>query len=176
MHAIHALRSRGQSPRCRRAWIAFCWEVLAVDAGWVNSLQGFVVIAARLGSSFRTPHSVHLCCMPPGRPALVVVSFGLDHNRRYGVGIGAGCLISIRQLPLHSAISSISSVRLAHPPDLLEAKVNIPGLVEASWPAGWCGQSSAKESASERNKIECDRTRQWTASRVVSVADGIVRK
>ena len=32
---------------------------LAVDAGWVNSLQGFVDIAARLGSSFRTPQSVH---------------------------------------------------------------------------------------------------------------------
>jgi hypothetical protein len=44
-------------------------------------------------------------------------------------------------IALHSsAISSIASVRLAHPPDLageLEAKANMAWLVEASWPAVW---------------------------------------
>jgi hypothetical protein len=89
---------------------------------------GFVVIAPRLGSSFRTPHSVHLFCkhMPPGRPALVVVSLGLDHKRLYGVGMVQGASSPSGNCLLDSAIGSISSVLFAHPPDLagaLEAKV-----------------------------------------------------
>jgi hypothetical protein len=75
--------------------------------------------------------------MPPGRPALVVVSLGLAHNKRYGVGRVQGAQSLSGNCLLHSAISSISSVRLAHPPDragTLEAKVNMTWLVEASWP------------------------------------------
>jgi hypothetical protein len=74
---------------------------------------------------------------------------------------------------LHSAItSSISSVRLAHPPDLagaLEAKVNMAWLVEASWPS--CVDDNlppkrVSELASGRDEIEGDRTGQWTVSRI----------
>jgi hypothetical protein len=127
MHAIHALcelRPIASIPKGLDCILL----LLAVDAGWVNSLQGSVVIAARLGSSFRTPHSVHLFCkhMPPGRPALVVVSLGLDHKRLYGVGMVQGASSQSGNCLLHSAIGSISSVLFAHPPDLagaLEAKV-----------------------------------------------------
>jgi hypothetical protein len=75
--------------------------------------------------------------MPPGRPTLVVVSLGLDHNRRYGVGNGAGCFVSIRQLPfaLGNKFDRICASRTPSPisPGHSRPKLIWPGLVEASW-------------------------------------------
>jgi hypothetical protein len=121
--------------------------------------------------------------MPPGRPTLVVVSLGLDHNRRYGVGNGAGCFVSIRQLPfaLGNKFDRICASRTPSPisPGHSRPKLIWPGLVEASWLQLCVVVNLAPKIVSVSIRTGRDRTGRIGAVNFVPRlphADGFVRK